>query len=149
MVSAKEIWGSCAPLISLFFALEAIWGKILTVDTLMKSGWSMANRCCLCKDSEESADHILIHCDKAKKLWTVLLTSFGPVWVFPNSMRNLLLQWKVKGLRKKIRAMWRLALICLFWCIWGERNQKTFQEEEISDQSLKKLFIHSLLEWSQ
>ncbi|RVW59213.1 hypothetical protein CK203_111095 [Vitis vinifera] len=36
------------------------------------------------------------------------------VWVFPNSMRNLLLEWKVKGLKKKKRAVWRSTPICLF-----------------------------------
>ena len=51
-----------------------------------------------------------------------------------DSMRNLLLEWKVKELRKKIRVVWRLALICLFWYIWGERNQRIFQEEEMFDQ---------------
>ncbi|RVX02351.1 hypothetical protein CK203_028334 [Vitis vinifera] len=74
----------------------------------------MVNRGSLCKDSEESANHILIHCDKPRKLWTQLLTIFGLVWVFPASMRNLLLEWKVKGLGKKRRAVWRLAPICLF-----------------------------------
>ena len=110
----KEIWGSCAPLRTRFFAWEAVWGKILTIDTLMKRGWSMVNRCSLCKGSKESADHILIHCDKTRELWTMLLTTFGLVWVFPTSMRNLLLEWKIKGQGKKKRAFWPLALICLF-----------------------------------
>ena len=46
-----------------------MWGKILTVDTLMKRGCPLVNRCILCKDSEESADHILIHCDRTRQLW--------------------------------------------------------------------------------
>ena len=74
----------------------------------------MVNRCSLCKGSKESADHILIHCDKTRELWTMLLTTFGLVWVFPTSMRNLLLEWKIKGQGKKKRAFWPLALICLF-----------------------------------
>ncbi|RVX19512.1 hypothetical protein CK203_004994 [Vitis vinifera] len=57
----------------------AVWGKFLTVDMLMKRGWSMVNRCSLCKDNKESADHILIHCDKTRELWTLLLSSFGLV----------------------------------------------------------------------
>ena len=103
----------------------------------------------LCKDDEESADHILIHCGKTRKLWTLLLSSFGLVWAFPASMRNLLLERKVKGLGKKKQAVWRLAPICLFWCIWGEQNRKTFQEEELSDPCSRNLFFWSLLEWSQ
>ena len=55
----------------------------------------MVNRCSLCKENEESTDHILIHCGKTKELWTLLLSSFVVVWVFPASVRNLLLEWKV------------------------------------------------------
>ena len=61
----------------------------------------MANRCSLCKDSEESTDHILIHCDKTRELWTFLLVVFGLVWVFSTSVRNLLIERKFKGLNKK------------------------------------------------
>ena len=73
---AKEIWGSYAPLRTHFFAWEAVWGKFLTIDMLMKRGWSMVNRCNLCKDNEESADHILIHCGRTRELWTLLLFFF-------------------------------------------------------------------------
>ncbi|KAJ9679351.1 hypothetical protein PVL29_021319 [Vitis rotundifolia] len=146
---AKEVWGSFAPLRTRFFAWEAVWGKISTVDMLMRRGWSMVNRCNLCKENEELANHILIRCGKTRELWTLLLSSFGVVWVFPDSVRNLLLEWKIKGLGKKRRVVWRMAPICLFWCIWGERNRRIFQEEERSDTSLRNLFLRSLLEWSQ
>ncbi|RVW89271.1 putative ribonuclease H protein [Vitis vinifera] len=102
-----------------------------------------------CKENEESTDHILIHCGKTRELWTVVLSSFGVVWVFPNSVRNLLLEWKIKGLEKKRSVVWKMVPICLFWCIWGERNRRMFQEEEKSDMSLKNLFLRALLEWSQ
>ena len=126
-----------------------MWGKISTVDMLMRRGWSIVNRCILCKENEESADHILIHCGKTRELWTVVLSSFGVVRVFPNSVRNLLLEWKIKGLEKKRSVVWKMTPICLFWCIWGERNRRMFQEEEKSDMSLKNLFLRALLEWSQ
>ena len=44
---------------------------------LMRRGWSTVNRCSLCKENKESADHILIHCGKTRELWTLLLSSFG------------------------------------------------------------------------
>ena len=34
----KGVWGSRAPLRTCFFAWEAIWEKILTIDTLMTRG---------------------------------------------------------------------------------------------------------------
>ena len=146
---SKEIWGTHDPLRTCFFAWEAIWGKILTVNTLMKSGWQMVNKCNLCKDSEESATHILIHYAKTRELQTFLLVLFQLVWEFLDSMRNLLLQWKVEGFQKKERIVWHLAPICLFWCIWKEHNQRTFKNEELSNQRLKNLFIRTLFEWSR
>ena len=82
----------------------------------------MVNRCNLCKESEESVYHILIHCAKTRELWIFLLALLGVTWVFPYSMRNLLLQWKVKRPQKKDRAVWHLAPIYLLWCVWKERN---------------------------
>lgn len=116
---------------------------------LIKRGWSLVNRCSLCKDSEKSVDHISIHCDRTRQLWILLLTTFGLVWVFPASVKNLFLEWKFKGLGKKKRAIWQLAPICLCWCIWGERNRRIFKDEELLDQRLRVLFFRSLVEWSK
>ncbi|RVX13715.1 Actin-related protein 5 [Vitis vinifera] len=131
----KEVWGSYAPLRTRFFAWEAVWGKISTIDMLMRRGWSIANRCNLCKENEETANHILIHCGKTRDLWNLLFSSFGVVWVLPDSVRNLLLEWKMKGMGKKRSVVWKMAPICLFWCIWGERNRRTFLEEEMTNTS--------------
>ncbi|RVW16657.1 hypothetical protein CK203_080892 [Vitis vinifera] len=111
------------------------------IDMLMRRGWSMVNRCNLCKENEESTDHILIHCGKTRELWSLLLSSFGVVWVFSDSVTNLLLEWKIKDLGKKRSAVWRMEPICLFWCIWGEQNRRMFQEEEMSDKSLRNRFL--------
>ena len=123
---AKEVWGSYAPLRTRFFAWEAVLGKISTVDLLIRRSLSMVNRCNLCKESEESTNHSLIHCGKIRELWTLLLSSFRVVWVFPELVRNLLLEWKIKSLGKKRSVVWRMAPICLFWCIWGEQNRRMF-----------------------
>ncbi|RVW30775.1 hypothetical protein CK203_077176 [Vitis vinifera] len=115
--------------------------SLVLLNFYQRRGWSIVNRCSLCKENEESVDHILIHCGKTRELWRMLLSSFGVVWVFPASVKNLLLEWKVKGLRKKRKAVWRLTPICLFWCIWGERNRRMLQEEEMSDTCLRNLFF--------
>ena len=64
----KIIWNSrVQPKVS-FFAWEASWGKVLTLDQIQKRGWALANRCYLCHINEESIDHLLIHCVKARAL---------------------------------------------------------------------------------
>ena len=60
-----------------FFAWEASWGKVLTLDQLKKRGWILANRCFLCCEEEETIDHILIHCTRVRVLWELLFALFG------------------------------------------------------------------------
>ena len=45
-----------------FFAWEAAWRKVLTLDRLQRRGWQFPNCCFLCGCEEETINHILIHC---------------------------------------------------------------------------------------
>ena len=59
------VWNPWVPKRVSFFAWEAIWGRILTLDQLKRRGWALPSRCYLCKADEESANHVFIHCPKA------------------------------------------------------------------------------------
>ena len=49
---SKIIWNSrVQPKLS-FFAWEASWGRVLTLDRFQKKGWALANRCFLCQMCE-------------------------------------------------------------------------------------------------
>ena len=48
------IWSPCALFKVGFFAWEASWGKVLTLNQLKKRGWSLSNRCFICCVAEES-----------------------------------------------------------------------------------------------
>ena len=58
----SNTWVDKVPTKILFFAWEATWGKVLTLDRLQKRGWQLPNLCFLCGCEEESVNHILIHC---------------------------------------------------------------------------------------
>ena len=108
----------------------------------------MVNKNNLCNNKEESTDHILIHYNKTRELWTFLLALFGLVWVFPTSMIDLLLQWKVRVLQKKKMAVW---LQFVYFGVFGKNTTdwRTFKDKQLSDQSLKDIFIWTLFEWSR
>ncbi|RVW63007.1 hypothetical protein CK203_059285 [Vitis vinifera] len=50
-------------------------------------------RCYLCGIAEETVDHLLIHCTKARALWELLFNLFGVMWVLPSSVKEILLRW--------------------------------------------------------
>ncbi|RVW82544.1 hypothetical protein CK203_047064 [Vitis vinifera] len=58
---SRSIWVTRVPTKVCFFAWEATWGRVLTLDRLQR-GLQLPNRCFLCGCEEESVNHILIHC---------------------------------------------------------------------------------------
>ena len=144
---SKIIWNSCVQPKLSFFAWEASWGRVLTLDLLQKRGWVMTNRCFLCHKSEESIDHLLIHCEKTREVWMVFLSFFGVSWVFPLSVKETLLGWRGSFVGKKRKVAWQLGPLCLFWVIWKARNSIAFEDCGLSIQRLKVSFVYLL--WSE
>ena len=79
---SKIILNSCVQPKLSFFAWEASWGRVLTLDHLQKRGWALTNRSFLCHTCEESIDHFLINCEKTREVWILLLSFFGVSCVF-------------------------------------------------------------------
>ena len=78
-----------APSISaFFFAWEAAWGKVLTLDKLQKRGWQLPNSCYLCGQAEETVNHLLLHCSVVSSLWEIIFSLMGASWVFPKTVNE-------------------------------------------------------------
>ncbi|RVW79100.1 Potassium transporter 7 [Vitis vinifera] len=90
----KGIWVENVPSKLAFFAWEATWGRVLTLDRLQKRGWQLPNRCYLCGMDEENVNHLLIHCTVARVLWGIVLGLVGAQWVFPESVKEVIVSWK-------------------------------------------------------
>jgi hypothetical protein len=69
------------------------------------------------KKSGESIDHLLLHCEVAKELWSSLFQLFGVAWVMPQRVRELLVSWRGQLGHYTALEMWKLAPLCLMWCI--------------------------------
>uniref|UniRef100_A0A2N9J6H2 Reverse transcriptase zinc-binding domain-containing protein n=1 Tax=Fagus sylvatica TaxID=28930 RepID=A0A2N9J6H2_FAGSY len=79
LVGFYEIVG--APPRVAFFMWTAAHGKILTMDNLRKRHICIVDWCCMCKHSGESPNHLLLHCEMAQSLWSMVFCLFGVVWV--------------------------------------------------------------------
>ena len=86
----KCIWVDSVPTKVAFFAWEASWEKVLTLDRLQRRGWHLPNCCFLCGCAEEYVNHVLIHCIVVRALWELVLGLVGVKWVFPESVKEVL-----------------------------------------------------------
>ena len=118
------------------------------LDQLKKRGRPLANRCYLCEEEEETLDHLLVHCPQARILWELILAIVGIGWVFPFSIRQVLLAWQETQVGKKHKKVWRVAPLCLFWTVWLERNRVAFDNESFFVYRLKSSFICNFWSWS-
>ena len=144
----KGIWAAKASPRVFFFIWIATWGRILTCDNLMRRGYAMVNRCCLCCSNGETVDHLLLHCPVAHVVWNFLFRSFHVSWVMPRSVKDLLSGWR-NWLGKHRSDIWNLAPHRLMWNIWLERNSRTFEDLLCSTDQLIEKFATSLFSWSR
>ena len=122
-------------------------GQALTLDLIQKRGWVLANRCFLCHEKEEIIDHLLLHCTKTRVLWELFFTLIRVSWVLSSSIRETLLSWHGSFVGKKHKKGWRTAPLYIFWTVWKARNRLTFNDDVLSIQRLKCIFVFSL--WSE
>ena len=98
---SKLIWNSWVPTKVGFFACEASWGRILTLDQLKRRGRALANRCFPYEVEEETVEHLLLHCTKTKVLWNLSCHCWGVVGFPPHCERNsFILAWFLCGQKK-------------------------------------------------
>ena len=115
-----------------FFAWEASWGKVVTLDQLKRCGRFLANHCFLYEEDED-INHLLLHCKKARMLWDLFLSIVGTSWVFPDSIIQTLLTWQVALVGKKRKNIWIAAPLCLFRTVWQNRNMLVFENRSLAN----------------
>ena len=102
----------------------------------------------MCRCYGETVDHLLLHCEKAYHLWCFAFKIFGISWVPSRTVSDLLFSWW-NWLGKHSSYIWNLVLLCLMWCIWKERNRRTFEDLDRSEDHLLAIFSGSLFDWAR
>jgi hypothetical protein len=101
----------------------------------------------MCKKTGESVDYLLLHCDVAFALWSSLFNHFKMSWVTPRRVIDMLACWRSSG-RPRSAAVWKIAPICLFWCLWRERNNRSFEDLESTLEEILFSFYLTLYFWT-
>lgn len=106
------------------------------------------NWCILCKKkkSNETAEHMFIHCPFFKYLWAILNSvATSPL---PESIAEMLFVITHIKQNSKKKVLWTNLIGACFWCIWLERNNKTFKDEENHPNHLWEDIIYLAALWS-
>ena len=144
----KGVWKVKAPRRVSFYVWTAVWDRILTGDNLRDRRMVFVEWCIMCRCNGETVDHLLLHYDKAYRLWSLVFRSFGIFWVLPRAVADTLFGWwNWPG--KQVSSIWNLAPLCLMWCLWKGRNRRTFEDMESSDDQLLAFISGSLFDWSR
>jgi hypothetical protein len=143
----RSIWKSKAPSRICFFVWVASLGEILTADNLQRRNIIMVSWCYLCKINGETTNHVLLHCPYAKEVWDMVFGMFGVHWVMPRKTIDLLAYWQGSFGQHQHFEIWKCIPHCLMWCLWRERNSRSFEGIEKNVADLKLLVLRTLFEW--
>ena len=109
----------------------------------------MIDWCCMCKASGESISHMLLHCSAAREVWLFIFNIFGIQWVMPGGVLDLLSCWRDSCHSVRIRKLWDMVPLCVFWCLWWERNARSFEGTERNLIEVKGIVLRTLMDWSK
>ncbi|OVA11911.1 Reverse transcriptase zinc-binding domain [Macleaya cordata] len=122
----KFVWNRHIPPKICFFVWSACLNKIPTIDTLRKRGMCIPNCCYLCGRNNESASHLLLHCNYSKEVWNLILPHSGWSWVFPESVEGVAHSWSFLAPHGTGRKIWPFIPFAIMWSTWLERNNRAF-----------------------
>jgi hypothetical protein len=69
----------------------------------------------VCKHNGESIDHLLLHCEVAIEVWSMVLQLFGVTWMMPARMKDCLGSWRGQRGNRTFLQIWRMVHLCVMW----------------------------------
>jgi hypothetical protein len=69
---------------------------------------------------------------------------FGLSWVMPRRVVDLFACWWTVGSTQSA-VVWKMVPSCLLWCLWREKNDRSFEDRERTLVELKSFFFFNTL----
>lgn len=92
-----DCWNRLVPPRILVLCFLARLQKKITMHKLKKIRHVIVNGCPLCLEDKESANHLLLHCCFATKVWAAVCNRFRMLWVMLRTIFELFWHWKFTG----------------------------------------------------
>ena len=98
---------------------------------------------------DKTVNHILGTLIVVRVLWEIVLFLFGIQWVFPETVKEVLIRWRGPFVGKKRKKIWKYIPLCIFWTVWKEMNILAFRGGSLAVQKLKNSFVCNLWSWAR
>ena len=145
------IWKSLCPPKIKCFLWQALKDSIPTGSFLAsRLIIDVSNSACGICGLIEDANHILMHCNVAWRLWCNMLNKAGCSWVMPGSLFSFLEQWPYILSLASNRKLWSLIGYLILWELWKTRNARIFNSHIVDTETLlysciaRGVFIYKL-----
>jgi hypothetical protein len=99
------------------------------------------------KKNKESIDHLLLHCDVARDIWSFFYSLFGVKWVMLRRVLDLLSSWGSSLGHGQVQKIWKQVPLCVMWGFWRERNAQHFEDVEMPGLELCRNVLNTLFVW--
>jgi len=141
------VWHKQVPLKVTIFAWRLMRDRLPTKLNLVRCGVLPADTawCIAGCGHDESASHLFLHCDIFGSIWQKVRSWIGVSGVEPYVICDHFVQFiHYTGSAKKRTSFLQLIWLLCVWMIWNERNNRLFNNIQISiDQLLEKVNFHS------
>jgi len=130
------IWRTWAPPKCKFFAWLILQNRVWSADRLATRGWPHNATCALCRQTMETALHLLAECRFTRRIWDHIALWVQEPLLKPSNWKiaNTALEWWINIMttaRTPRKALRSLALL-IMWVLWNERNARIFNRKESS-----------------
>lgn len=136
----NAIWKAWAPPKCKIFTWLILQNRVWTSDRLAKRNWDHSDACLLCRQTMETALHLLSDCRYTRQIWILVAEWVGQAGLRPQNWNRPTTteEWwdtisRIEGIPPKTT---RSLAMLIVWEIWKERNARVFDRKEMSTQAL-------------
>ena len=118
--------------------------KLPTFDRLRNVGIIDSNQCPICRNEEESADHLFFGCAYSKEVWKIVMTEHSSIQPMEwTALMQVLSNAPASNLLHN--STFKKRLSALTYYIWMERNYRNFEDSCLTPSCLASMINRAIL----
>ncbi|XP_026399812.1 uncharacterized protein LOC113295699 [Papaver somniferum] len=140
----KKIWNSFLHPSIASNIWKLIQGVYVDDSVMVKRGFELASRCCICEEEQDNMHHLLWECKFSKKIWHWICSVFN--FTIPKSFEEV---WsRARNKSPFIKECWIIAACAILKELWFQKNKLWFEQIKSNIQSFKARIKKTIYEGS-